>query len=316
MKNVLMNSIWVGSGGGSRGALVVEVSAVEEFFRDVSDGRDDAVRLVGVACEFLLFGVAAEDEHRLVAHADAAEDIGVHVVADHDGIGGAGAEFVLGHAHHDSAGFTDGEGGAAGGFFDHGGDGTAAGADAGIGGAGRIRVGGDEARAFFHEADAAFDHLEGEGTAFADDHVVGIVIDDRVAIHVEGGGESVFADDEGGAVRFLFGEEAGGGHGAGEDVGFLGVESEAAEFEGDIAAGALRVVGEEAERDVFVAQALYKEVGAGDQLVAPIDYTVHVEEEANVFHDRAEVARCVPCWRKFYIVFVTTLLVYGWNYLL
>lgn len=249
---------------------------MEEFFGEVCDGGYDAVGQVGVAGEFLLFGMATEDEDRLVAHTDATEDIGVHIITDHDGIGGAGAEFVLSHAHHDAAGFADRERGATGGTFDHGGDGTAAGAYAGIGRAGGIGVGGDEAGALFDEAHAAFDHFEGEGAAFADDHVVGIIIDDGIAVFVEGGGESVFADDEGGAVWFLFGEEAGGGHGAGEDIGFLGVESETAEFECDIAAGALGVIGKEAERDVFVAQALNEEIGTGDQLVAPVDDAVHI----------------------------------------
>lgn len=228
--------------GGGLDGFCEDAAAVEEFFGEVGDGFDDPIGAVGVVIEVFSGGVSAEDEDGLIAHADAAEDIGVHGISDHDSFGGADAEFVLCHAHHDAAGLADGEGGAAGGAFDHGDDGSAAGSGAGIGGAGGIGVGGDEARAFFDESNTAFDHFEGEGAAFADDDVVRIVIDDCVAVFVECGGESVFADDEGGTAGFLLGEEAGGGHGAGEDVVLIGVEAEAAEFECDIAAGALGVV--------------------------------------------------------------------------
>lgn len=203
---------------------------LEKLVGDVGHGIDDEVRAVGEFCKVIPGGVAAEDENGFVAHADAAEDVGFHIVTDHDGFGGADAEFVLGHAHHDAAGFADGECLSAGCSFDHGDDGTAAWPDAGVGRAGGIRVGGDEAGTLFDETHAAFDHLKCEGPALADDDVVGIVIDDGVAIVLEGDGETVFANDKGGAVRFLFGEETGGGHGTGEDVAFLRKEAEAAEF--------------------------------------------------------------------------------------
>lgn len=237
----------------------------DEFVGDEADMIDDEVGLVGVAFEVIRFGAAAEDEDAAIAHLDGAEDVGFHGIADHDGLAGAEAHFGACGAHHDGGGFADGEGLNACGAFDHGDDGTAAGTGSGFGGAIGIEVGGDEAGALFDQADAAFDHFEGEGAALADDDEVGIVIDDGVAVAVECGGEAVFTDDVSGAAWFLGGEEASGGHGAGKDVVFGGFDAEAAEFEGDVAACALGVIGEEAEGEVVVAEALDEVCGAWDE---------------------------------------------------
>ena len=111
----------------------------------------------------------------------------------------------------------------------------------------RIEVGGDQLGAAEDHPHGRLDHLEVERPALADDDVIGIVIDDGVAVLVQGREQAALADDEGGAARLLLGEKAGRRHGAGEDVLFLDVDAHAAELGDDVAARALAVVGQEAE---------------------------------------------------------------------
>ena len=57
------------------------------------------------------------------------------------------------------------------------------------------------------------------------DDVIGIVIDDRVAVGVQRLQQPPFADDVGRAARKLLGQEPRRGHGAGEDVLLLDVDA-------------------------------------------------------------------------------------------
>ena len=80
-------------------------------------------------------------------------DVGVHAVADHGGGLGVGPDPVQPRPDHDGVGLADEVGGAAGRGPDHGGDRAGGGQGALVGGAGDVRVGGDEFGPRLDEAD-------------------------------------------------------------------------------------------------------------------------------------------------------------------
>ena len=114
---------------------------------------------------------------------------------------GGQAQLLAGRAHHDRAGLADAEGLEAGGRLEHGHDRAAAGPQAVLRRAVRIEVRGDQLGAVEDHPHGRLDHLEVERAAFADDDVIGIVVDDRVAVVVQGLQQAAFADDVGRAVR-------------------------------------------------------------------------------------------------------------------
>ena len=124
------------------------------------------------------------------------------------------------------------------------------------------------------------DQFQVERAAFADDDVIGIVIDDGVAVLVQGGQQAAFADDEGGAARLLLGQEAGRRHGAGEDVLLLHLDAHASQLGHHVAARALAVVGQQAEGNVALPQLSDEVVRAGNQFRAPVQHAVHVDQIA------------------------------------
>lgn len=209
----------------------------------VRDGVNDHVRAKSKLGQILMFCAAAECEDRAIAQLHAADDVGVHGVADHGGGGTAQPQFLASGAHHDGTGLADGEGFDARGFLEHGGDGAAAGSCAGGRRAVGIEVGGDEFCAAEDHVHGVFHHFKGDGSTFADDDVVRIVIDDGVAVLVQSVHQAGVANDIGGAAWLLFGEKPGSGHGAGEHVGFVNIDAHPRKFERHIAAGALAVVG-------------------------------------------------------------------------
>jgi hypothetical protein len=94
------------------------------------------------------------------------------------------------------------------------------------------------------------------------------MVHDRETVLMQRGQQSTLADDEGRPSRLLLGQEASGRHGTGEDMLLLDVDPHARELGHDVAAVALAVVGEEAERDVAPSQ-LGDEAGAARDDFAP-----------------------------------------------
>ena len=83
-----------------------------------------------------------------------------------------------------------------------------------------------------------------------DDDVIGVLIDDGVAVAVQGREQAAFADDERRAVGFLLGEKPGRRHRTGEDVLLLDLDPEPAELGGHVAPRPLAVVRQEPEGHV------------------------------------------------------------------
>ena len=79
---------------------------------------------------------------------------------------------------------------------------------------------------------------------------------------------------------FCCGEEAGGGHGAGEDVLLLDVDAHAGELGDHVAPRALAVVGEKPKRDVALRSSRNEDIRAGNQLAAAVEHAVHVDQIA------------------------------------
>src|SRR5262249_47836360 len=104
---------------------------------------------------------------------------------------------------------------------------------------------------------------------------------DRVAVLVQGVEQAPFADDVGRPPRLLLREEAGGRRGAGVDVLFLDVDSQALQPRRDVATGALAVVGQEPERHPRLEELADEMVRPGDELPTPVDHAVHVNKIAN-----------------------------------
>lgn len=67
---------------------------------DVADAVEHRAGAVGVFVERRLRGDAGEDEHRGHAAFHAGDDVRVHPVADHDGLGAVAAETLEPGAHH------------------------------------------------------------------------------------------------------------------------------------------------------------------------------------------------------------------------
>jgi hypothetical protein len=128
------------------------------------------------------------------------------------------------------------------------------------------------------------DHFEGQRSSLTDDDIVWIVLDDGVSVEMQGIEEPSLANDIGGSIGLLLGEETSGRHRAGEDVFFLGLNSHSLEFSGDVAASALTVVCEEEEWDVSIDQLVDEAVGSRDQVVTTVDNAVHVDEKAMLSH--------------------------------
>ena len=199
------------------------------WFRSAIDA-DDLVGPVGEPFQVFALRAAAEDQDRLEAELHAAEDVGLHRVADHDRLVGRQAQLLAGRAQHDGARLADAERLDARRRFEHGDDRAAAGPHAVLRRAVRIEIRRDELRAAEDHPQRGLDHFEVERAPFADDDVVGIVVDDRVAVAVQGVEQAPFADDEGRAVRLLPREVAGRRHRAGEDVLLFDVDAEPLEL--------------------------------------------------------------------------------------
>ena len=155
----------------------------------------------------------------------------------------------------------------------------------------RIEIGGDQLGTADDHAHGGFDQFEVERPSLADDDVIRIVIDDGVAVLMQGRQQSAFADDERRAVRLLLRQEARRGHRAGEDVLVLDLDAHACQLGDDVAAGALAVVGQKAKRDVAHPQFVDELIRAGNQLGAAIENAVHVDQVA-VLH------KSPPCKNK------------------
>src|SRR5262249_40597093 len=81
-------------------------------------------------------------------------------------------------------------------------------------------------------------------------------------------------------MRLLLGQKPSGCHGASEDVLFLHLDAHACQLGDDVSARPLAVVGQETKGDVAGAKLLHKTVRLGNQFVAAIDHTIHVDQIA------------------------------------
>ena len=99
-------------------------------------------------------------------------------------------------------------------------------------GAVRVQVGGHQLGPVQDHAHRRFHHLEVQGPPFADHHVIGVLVDNRVAVLVQGRQQPALADHEGGAPGLLLGQETGGCHGTGEDVPLFDLDAETFELDG------------------------------------------------------------------------------------
>ena len=95
---------------------------------------------------------------------------------------------------------------------------------------------------------------------------------------MESGQETPLTDHECRPVRLLVRQKPRRRHRAGENVMFSHVNAQPLQTCGDVAPGALAVVGQEEEGDVGLTQSVHEPIRAGDELTTPVDHSVHVNQ--------------------------------------
>ena len=218
---------------------------------EIRDRIDHDVGAIGVALQILAARATGEYQNGAIAELNPAQNVGFHGVADHGHFFGTQAQFLAGCAHHDGAGLADAESFDAGGGFEHGDNRPTAGAQAVLGGTIGIEVRGHQLRAGDDHLHCGLDRFHRHGSPFADNDVVGVMIDDRITVRVQSVQQPPFADDVGCSPRLLLRQKPGRGHGASEDVLLFRVDAHAAQLGGHIAARALTVIGEKEKRDLL-----------------------------------------------------------------
>ena len=245
---------------------------------EIGDGFDDLVGPVGVARQVLGPRAAAEDQDRLVTELHAAQDVGLHRVADDHRLVGGQAKLLAGGPQHHGAGLAHAEGLEAARGLQHGDGRPAARPDAVARRAVGVEIGGDELRAVQDHPQGRLEHLEAHRAAFADHHVVRILVDDGIAVLVQRGQQPPFADDERRAVRLLLGEEPGRRHGAGEDMVLGHVDPEPLER----VATSRRVrwlLLVRKRKGMFASRkSIHESIRPGDELASPVDHSIHVDQ--------------------------------------
>ena len=245
---------------------------------EVGDRVDDAGRPVGEVLDLLGSGRPGRDEHGAQPRLEAADDVGVHPVADHDGGLGVRLEPVEGAAHHQRVGLADEVGPAAGGGADQRGDRAGGGQQAGGARAARVGVGRDEPRAAGDQPDRLGDGLERVGAGLAEHDVVGVAVGHHVADVVHRGGQPGLADDVRRAAGALVGEEVGGGEGGGPDRVLGDVDPAAQQPGPQVTGGVDRVVGQHEEGAAGGLERLDELRRPGDGVVLVHEDAVHVGE--------------------------------------
>ena len=125
---------------------------------DVADTVEHRAGTVGVFVERRLRGDAGEDEHGGHAAFHAGDNVRIHPVADHDGLGAVAAETLESGAHHQRVRLADIVCGLAGGQLNRRNQCAACRNNALLGRAGQVGVGRNQARALacpLYQSDAA-----------------------------------------------------------------------------------------------------------------------------------------------------------------
>ncbi len=243
------------------------------------------VRSVGEVLDRL--PVRHPGQHQRGAHPglEPTHDVGVHPVADHHAVLRVRTEHLPGVDHHQGVRLADDVGLPAGGRLDRGQDRPRGRLGPALHRVDQVGVGADEPGATVDELRGLAHRGEREVGGLADDDVLRMALGDRVADLVELGGQAAAADDIGRGVRSLCMQELCRCDRRGDEVG-LGqpVDAHPLELALEVQGGLLGVVGQEQEGDVVGPHVGDEVLGAGDELLAPVDDPIHVRDHAEPTH--------------------------------
>jgi len=259
----------------------------EQFVvQQVADGMDDKIGRIAVLIQIAFLGDTAEGEDGSETHGARPEDIGAHGISHHDRLVGGQSEDLPGHAHHDGARLADAKGLTARSKFQHGDERAASCAVFSIAhGAVGVEVGGDQLSPVEDHIDGLVHGLEHDRPAFADDHIVGMIVYDRITDVVQLREQAALADHIGRTVLFAGVQIARRGHGAGKDVFVVDVEAHFAELVAYVPISPLTVVGQKKEGIALVPQAVDEFNGTRYGLAALVDNPVHIDKKTFLLHN-------------------------------
>ena len=237
------------------------------------------MRLIGISRHAFQTGHAREHQHSVHAGLNAGHHVGVHAVADDNGVLRRGLQAALGVAHHQRVGLADEVRLPAAGHLDGGNQGAAGRGDAVFNRAGDIRVCAQELRAVAHQMHGLLDFFKAVAAGFAHDHIVRVYVVHGKARVVKRAHQPRFANDIGGTAGALAFQIAGRGQGAGVKVLLAHVQAQPVQLLLQFLGAALRRIG---QKDIFLAvflQPVHKFPHAGQQQIAVIDHAVHIADK-------------------------------------
>lgn len=236
---------------------------------------------VGKLVERRARGHAAEHEHGRHAALHTGDDVGVHAVADHDGLAGMAAEDAQTGAHHEPGVRLAAEICLlSGGDLHRRSKRAARGGDALVRRAAGVGIRADELCAREHEIRRLRECVERIRPRLADDDIVGIDVVHGDAAVIERVEQSRLAEGVYRAAGRLIGQKGRRGQCAGVKMLLRHIESHALELLAQLARGHAAVVGQKQVFLVLVLQPVDKLRRAGQDVIAVVDDTVHVAQEA------------------------------------
>lgn len=266
--------------------------------RDVSHAVEHDARPVGKLVQCRARGHAAEHEHGGHAALHAGDDIGVHAVADHDGLTRVASEHAQAGAHHERVRLAAEIRLLAGGDLDRGDERAARGGDTLVRRTAGVGVRADELRAREYEIRRLRECVERVGPCLADDDIVGVDVVHGDAAVIQRVEQPRLAERVHRAPGRLVGQEGRRGQRAGVKVLLRHVEPHAPELLVQLARGHAAVVGQKQIFLVRILQPVDELRRAGQDVVAVIDHAVHIAQEAffRVEIDHFHVCSPYPCF--------------------
>ena len=235
---------------------------------------------------------ARQDQVGAQAGLDARAHVRVHAVADHRGAFGVCADLVQAGADHDGVRLAHEVGLLSGRRRDHRSDGAARGQGALVGGARHVGVGRDELRSGLDEADRVGQRMEVVGTHLAEHHELGVDLRHHVSRGVDRGGQAGLANHVGGRAGRLLVQERGRRVRGGPDVALGDVQTGVRQARGQVAVREHRIVGEDQEGDVLLAQ-------SGEELVRARKSPILLDQDAVHVGEPCGDGRQIGQWRGF-----------------
>ena len=248
--------------------------------RDIPHAVEHNARPVGKLVQCCARGHAAEHEHGGHAALHAGDDVGVHAVADHDGLARVAAEHAQAGAHHERVRLAAEIRLLAGGDLDRGDERAARGGDALVRRAAGVGVRADELRAREHEIRRLRERVERVGPRLADDDVIGVDVVHGDAAVIQRIEQPRLAEGVHRAAGRLVGQKGRRGQRAGVKMLLRHVEPHTPELLVQLARGHAAVIGQKQVFLVRVLQPVDELRRAGQDVVAVVDDAVHVAQEA------------------------------------